>query len=104
MSMVCGNVLIDVKAPKDETSSMATLELTFFVLSMDKTGHIIWPTAFDAPTQAQLRKQARALLKKMIDDPLNPAEDTMRPALTGTGTSEVWVAPKKRKLVEIDEE
>ena len=64
--MVCGNVLIDVKAPKDETSSMATLELTFFVLSMDKTGHIIWPTAFEAPTQAQLDWKGDTYKKGMV--------------------------------------
>ena len=51
---------------------MPTMTLTFFVLSMDKTGHIIWPTNFEAKTRAALRLQARALLQKMMDDPLNP--------------------------------
>lgn len=41
----------------------------------------------------------RAQLKRMIDDPLNPVDTTMTPALTGTGGS-VRQLPKKRKLVE----
>jgi hypothetical protein len=59
ISMVCGNVLIDFSEPID-LSSMPRLTLTFFVLTMDKTGHIVWPTNFEPPTQAQLRRQARA--------------------------------------------
>jgi hypothetical protein len=41
------------------------------------------------------------LLKKMIDDPLNPVDATMEPALTGTGTSEVWKGAAKRQLVPV---
>ena len=67
-----------------------TLTLTFFVLTMDKTGHIVWPTNFEARTRAALRMQARALLQRMIDDPLNPVDSTMAPALTAEGTSAVW--------------
>ena len=43
MSMVCGNVLVDFTERVDE-SSMPTLTLTFYVLTMDKTGHIVWPS------------------------------------------------------------
>ena len=74
----------------DAGADMPTLTLTFFVLSMDKSGHIIWPTNFSARSQAALRMQARALLQKMMDDPLNPVDSTMAPALTGLGTSAVW--------------
>ena len=80
---------------------MPTATLTFFVLSMDKTGHIIWPTLFDAKTQAALRMQARALLQKMMDDPANPVDSTMAPALTGRGTCALWVGAPQRKLVEV---
>ena len=43
--------------------------------------------------------QARSLLRKMIDDPLNPMDSSMELAMTGTGTSSVWKAAPKRKLV-----
>ena len=68
-----------------------------------KMGHIIWPTNFDSRTRAQLRLQARTLLKKMIDDPLSPVDETMAPALTGPGTEEVFVPAPKRKLVEMED-
>ena len=100
ISMVCGNVIAELKEPKDG-EAMPTATLTFFVLSMDKTGHIIWPTLFDAKTQAALRMQARALLQKMMDDPANPVDSTMAPALTGRGTCALWVGAPQRKLVEV---
>lgn len=71
ISMICGNVVVELKESAAQ-ERMPTMTLTFFVLSMDKTGHIIWPTNFEAKTRAALRLQARALLQKMMDDPLNP--------------------------------
>ena len=66
---------------------------------MDKTGHIVWPTNFASRTRAALRMQARALLQKMIDDPLNPVDSTMAPALTAEGTSAVWEGAPRRELI-----
>ena len=96
--MVCGNVIVQLKESATQ-AQMPTLTLTFFVLSMDKSGHIIWPTNFSARSQAALRMQARALLQKMMDDPLNPVDSTMAPALTGLGTSAVWQGAPRRQLV-----
>ena len=98
ISMVCGNVIVELKESATQ-ARMPTLTLTFFVLSMDKSGHIIWPTNFSARSQAALRMQARALLQKMMDDPLNPVDSTMAPALTGLGTSAVWQGAPRRQLV-----
>ena len=98
LSMVCGNIHVNLKEPRS-FKSMPVFSLTFKVLSMDNTGHIIWPTTFTAQTQAALRAQARALLRKMIADPLNPCDMTMAPALTGTGTSSVWQGAPRRRLV-----
>ena len=102
MSMVCGNVQVHFKEPRQE-EHMPTLKLTFFVLTMDRTGHITWPIDFAAPTKAALRMQARALLSKMIDDPYNPVDSTFAPALVGPGTSGLFKPAAKRKLVEITE-
>ena len=99
LSMVCGQVGIELKESARQ-ERMPTLSLTFFVLSMDKSGHIVWPTNFAPRTQAALRLQARALLQKMIDDPLNPVDSTMSPALTGVGTSEVWHGPPQTIVVQ----
>ena len=100
ISMVCRNVIIHLKQPKDH-ERMPTASFTFFVLSMDKNGHIIWPTTFDAKTQAYLRNQARALLQKMMDDPNNPVDSTMAPALTGRGTGNLWQGAPQKKLVRV---
>ena len=83
---------------------MPRLRMTFFVLTMDKTGHITWPTSFDDRTQAALRKQARALLQQMIDDPLSPVDSTMAPALEGTGTSSIFQGAPRRQLVTVQPE
>ena len=98
LSMVCGNVIVKFKESRTE-KTMPTLSLVFKVLTMDSAGHITWPQTFSPQTQAALRLQARALLRTMIDDPLNPCDATMEPAMTGTGTSSVWQAPPKRQMV-----
>jgi len=103
ISMVCGNVTIELKESVMQ-ERMPTLTLTFFVLSMDKTGHIVWPTNFEARTRAALRMQARALLQKMIDDPHNPVDSTMAPALTAEGTSAVWQGAPQRELIVVQPE
>ena len=103
ISMVCGNTIVHFKESR-KMAAMPTLEITFKVLSMDAAGHIIWPTDFTAATKAALRMQARALLRKMIDDPQNPCDETMEPALTGMGTSSMWKAPPKRQLVVVQPE
>ena len=43
--------------------------------------------------------QVRALCKQMIDDPLNPLDESFRPALSGTGTDTIWQGPPTRRLV-----
>ena len=98
ISMVCGNVVIHYKERLDG-QSMGRLKLTFFVLTMDRTGHITWPTNFSAKTQAQLRNQARAHLRHMIDDPMCPVDATMEPAMVGNGTSSIWQGAPRRQLV-----
>ena len=103
MSMVCGNATVTFTERRDE-QAMPRLKLTMYVLTMDKHGHVTFPTSYDKEARAAMRMQARALLKKMIEDPLNPCDATMAPALTATGTSSVWKAAPKRKLVEADEE
>ena len=70
MAMVCGNVVIELRAPK-AFKAMPRLTINFFVLSMDAHGHIVWPVDFAARTKAALRKQARTLLKRMLDDDLH---------------------------------
>ena len=96
--MVCGNVVMSFKERIDE-ATMSVACLTLYVLTMDNTGHIIWPTNFTPGAKAALRMQARALLRKMIDDPHNPCDSTMLPALTGTGTSSVWEGAPRRQLL-----
>jgi hypothetical protein len=81
---------------------MPKLKITFMVLTMDKNGHIVWPTTFDQGTRAQLRVQVRVLLKRLMDDPTSPVDDTMAPALTGIGESIFKPAPK-RQFIEVAE-
>ena len=101
ISMICGNPVAKLSERLDG-STMPVAEFKLLVLTMDKAGHITWPTKFELRTQAALRLQARALLKKMIDDPENPVDATMAPALVGMGTSALWQGAPKRKLVVVE--
>ena len=101
--MVCGRVSAKLMVSRTD-AYMPKATLQFFVMSMDKNGHIIWPTNFDAHTRAALRMQARAHLRAMIDDSGNPCDATMEPAMTGMGTSSIWQGAPKRKLVEVAHE
>ena len=98
ISMVCGNVIIKLKESRSD-AYMPYLRLIFYVLTMNASGHITWPTNFAAATKAALRMQVRAQLKKMIDDPLNPVDETMSPALTGPGSDSIFEPAKRRMLV-----
>ena len=37
----------------------------------------------------------------MIDDPFNPCDSSMEPALEGMGTSSIWQGAARRQLVEV---
>ena len=99
--MVCGRARVHFKEPRDE-ETMPTLSVVFLVMTMDKLGNITWPIDFAAKTRAALRKQARVLLQRMIDDPLNPVDRTMEPALTAMGKETVFKPARKRMLVEVE--
>lgn len=93
LAMVCGRVKIKLKQPK-RMRFMPTLELTAFVLTMDQAAHIIWPVEFDdVQYRAALRKQAKALLGKMIADPLYPTSSQMQQSVTMAGTASTRPPP-----------
>ena len=56
LSMVAGNVVVKYREPTGQRA-MPTLKLVFFVLTMDKSGNITWPTNYEVSTQAALRMQ-----------------------------------------------
>lgn len=80
LAMVCGAVIICYREPT-RFRAMGTLSIKMFVLSMDHTGHIIWPITFAAKAMASLRNQARTLLTRMMADPLFPISNKMKAAL-----------------------
>ena len=98
MSMACGNILLNMRVPR-RLEGMPTVELLFFVLTMNHKGEIIWPTNFEPRTRAALRNQARALLTKMLADPLYPIDPAMRKALTAgdAATDSVLALPPRWK-------
>ena len=102
ISMICGNVEVQLLESVHQLY-MPRATVTFMVLTMDKTGHIVWPTNFEPNTRAALRMQARVLLKRLMDDPLSPVDATMAPALTSKGTDSVFTPGPKRKFMEVDE-
>ena len=67
--MVCGNVVASYTESTTE-ASMGTLKLTFKVMTMDKNGHITWPTDFEPGTMAALRMQVRKLQLTTHPQPL----------------------------------
>ena len=95
MAMVCGNVVIDYREPRG-LKSMPRLTVRMFVLSMDRQGHIVWPIDFEVRTKAALRKQARALLSVMLDDPKTyPVDSSWKPALTQASDSRLELQPRR---------
>lgn len=64
LSQVTGNVTIDFKVPK-KLRAMPTLKMTFAVATMDQSGHINWPTQYEARTAAALRKQMMVHIEAM---------------------------------------
>lgn len=97
ISMMCGNVKVQY-SESTNPEQVPILKLTFHVLTMDKNGFITWPDSYDVEAQAKLRKQARVLLKRMMEDPSNPVDNTMVLALTQTGGG-VRQPPPKRQMV-----
>ena len=80
LAMVCGAVIINYREPL-ALRAMGTLTIKMFVLSMDYTGHIIWPIKFSQKAMAALRLQARSLLGRMLKDPLYLVNQKMEAAL-----------------------
>lgn len=92
LAMVCGNTVIELRAATG-FRSMPRLTINYFVLSMDADGHIIWPVDFAPRTKAALRKQARALLQRMMDDEDYPVDPSMAKALTQASDSRLQLLP-----------
>eukprot|EP00965_Chrysotila_dentata_P068245 2256492-Pleurochrysis_carterae.AAC.1 len=67
MVMVTGHLRIIYKEPRRQLS-MPRLTLRFFVITLDKTGHIEWPSNYTTREQAILRKLARQKLQSMLQD------------------------------------
>ena len=86
LAMVAGLLNVNYREPR-KLGGMPTLNLSFFVLTMDGAGHIVWPTNFEPSTRAALRKLARRELAVMLADPLYPASPAMAAALTQAGES-----------------
>ncbi|KAL1496389.1 hypothetical protein AB1Y20_016344 [Prymnesium parvum] len=92
LSMVCGNVALRMRVPRNG-AAMPTIRMVFSVLSMDPTGHIIWPQDYTVKTAAALRKMAKSALQIMILDALFPMPDNMQLALTASAPASVVVEP-----------
>ena len=86
MAMACGAVKVKFLEPK-RFGRMPTLRISFFVMSMDHNGHVIWPTSFNPRTQAALRLQARTHLAAMLADSMYPTDPRMVTAMTGTSSA-----------------
>ena len=84
--MVAGTLSFTYIEPKNQMD-MGKLVLSFMVMTMNKNGHITWPSVFSVKSKATLRKAARANLQDMLDDPVYPTHPSMRAALTGMGES-----------------
>ena len=96
ISMACGNVLLNFKEPVD-CARAPTLSISFFVMTMDEKGHILWPTVFGQKSRAMLRKRAREHLLRMLEDPAYPVDDSCRAALSAEGNT-VWEPAPRRML------
>ena len=91
LAMVAGLLNIRYREPRRE-GGMPTLQVSFFVLTMDRAGHIIWPTNFALKTRATLRLLARREVKLMLADPLYPIDPLMSNALSNESESYLSLA------------
>ena len=89
ISMACGNTLIHFKESTNKLQQ-PTLTVLFFVMTMDKSGHVLWPTVFSDKARAMLRKAARRQVQIMMDSSDHPVDASWGPSLTGTGSSTTW--------------
>lgn len=88
ISQVTGNVIMNLKVPKNERA-MPQLTMKYSVATMDKNGHVIWPTKYEVRTAAALRKQMRFHLEEMIRDAEYPTLEHMAGSLHGAGSDAV---------------
>lgn len=86
IAQVTGNVMLCLRVPK-RLRAMPKLTITFAVSSMDKTGHINWPTTYAPRTAAALRKQMRYHLSEMMKSAEYPTLDQMSLSLEHGGDS-----------------
>ena len=80
---VTGNVVIQLKV-SNMLRAMPLLTLQYAISSMDKRGHILWPTTYEVRTAAALRKQLRFHLKTMMESDEYPTLEHMTPSLTAS--------------------
>ena len=80
---VTGNVVIQLKV-SNMLRAMPLLTLQYAISSMDKRGHILWPTTYEVRTAAALRKQLRFHLKTMMESDEYPTLEQMTPSLTAS--------------------
>ena len=85
ISMACTASVTLVEPKRLETMPHITLRMT--VLTMDRHGHITWPTNYDLDARARLRKAVRRQLKLMMDDDRYPVDRSMSSAMTQTSDS-----------------
>ena len=71
-----------VVRPPTKSTRRKQITIEVSVATMDKQGHILWPTTYSAKTAAALRKQMRHHLQEMIHNPEYPTLSHMTPALT----------------------
>lgn len=95
IAMVCGNCVIQLLEPTG-FRAIPRLTIRMFVLSMDQTGHIIWPVDFAAKTRAALRKQLRHLVAEMLEQQdMYPISEEFRQGLTNApGDSILQLVPR----------
>lgn len=83
ISGVTGNVIVQLKVPSQQRL-MPSFTVRYAVSSMDKRGHINWPTIYEVRTAAALRKQLRFHLQFMIESDEYPTLEQMIPSLTAS--------------------
>eukprot|EP00965_Chrysotila_dentata_P110957 3667246-Pleurochrysis_carterae.AAC.1 len=97
MRMVAGHLRILYQQPRRQIA-MPRLTLRFFVLMMDRNGHIEWLSNCSIKGQAMLRKLAQLTLQAMLDNAAYPVDSMMRVVLSQSSSGVLALRASSNEL------
>ena len=96
LAMIAGTLTVRYREPTRE-KDMPRIKLSFFVMTMNAYGHIVWPTNFDLHARALLRKLARREVQIICWTTRATQSTRSSPSLCICQESPTWIWGRSRK-------